>query len=164
MLQSVAAQNSPQLNLSPLSNFFSGPYTYPLTVNLAHFHTLWPEKSVYIRGCIQKFPDWPPGATELQMVQLSATRCSCIAILWVSIVSFAAITLHVASQQVMPKVSVYFVIDSVRILTDTYSYWCSCLMHSARVESWNLSQYYRYSDDIENDLDENEGRFIFFIL
>jgi hypothetical protein len=27
---------------------------------------------------------------ELQMVQLSATRCSCIAILWVSLVSFAA--------------------------------------------------------------------------
>jgi hypothetical protein len=26
------------------------------------------------------------------MVQLSATRCSCIAILWVSLVSFAAIT------------------------------------------------------------------------
>jgi hypothetical protein len=32
----------------------------------------------------------------LQMVQLSATRCSCIAILWVGLVSFAAITLCVA--------------------------------------------------------------------
>jgi hypothetical protein len=30
---------------------------------------------------------------ELQMVQLSATRCSCIVILWVSLVSFSAITL-----------------------------------------------------------------------
>jgi hypothetical protein len=29
---------------------------------------------------------------ELQIVQLSATRCSCIAILWVSLVSFAVIT------------------------------------------------------------------------
>jgi hypothetical protein len=28
---------------------------------------------------------------ELQMIQLSATRCSCIAILWDSLVSFAAI-------------------------------------------------------------------------
>jgi hypothetical protein len=37
---------------------------------------------------------------DLQMVQLSATRCSCIAILLVSIVSFAAITLRVASQRV----------------------------------------------------------------
>jgi hypothetical protein len=37
---------------------------------------------------------------ELQMVQLSATRCSCIAILRVSLVSFAAITFCVASQQV----------------------------------------------------------------
>jgi hypothetical protein len=31
-------------------------------------------------------------ARELQMVQLSATRCSCIATLWVSLSSFAAIT------------------------------------------------------------------------
>jgi hypothetical protein len=36
---------------------------------------------------------------ELQVVQLLATRCSCIAILWVSLVSFAAITLCVASQR-----------------------------------------------------------------
>jgi hypothetical protein len=34
---------------------------------------------------------------ELQMFQHSATRCSCIATLWVSLVSFAAITLCVAS-------------------------------------------------------------------
>jgi hypothetical protein len=39
---------------------------------------------------------------ELQMVQLSATRCSCVAILWVSLVSFAAIALYVASQRVIP--------------------------------------------------------------
>jgi hypothetical protein len=45
---------------------------------------------------------------ELQMVQLSATRCSCIHILWLSLVSFAAITLCVvASQRVILKVSVY---------------------------------------------------------
>jgi hypothetical protein len=42
---------------------------------------------------------------ELQMVQISATSCSCIAILWVSLVSFAAITLCYASQRVIPKVS-----------------------------------------------------------
>jgi hypothetical protein len=35
---------------------------------------------------------------KLQMVQLSATVCSCIAILWLSLVSFAAITLCVASE------------------------------------------------------------------
>jgi hypothetical protein len=34
---------------------------------------------------------------ELQMVQLSATRRTCIAILCVSLVSFATIILHVAS-------------------------------------------------------------------
>jgi hypothetical protein len=56
---------------------------------------------------------------ELQMVQLSATRCSRIAILWVSLVSFAAIILCVASHRVFV---VYFFIDSVRKLLDTPSY------------------------------------------
>jgi hypothetical protein len=59
---------------------------------------------------------------ELQMIQLSATRCSCIAILWVSLVSFAAITLWRGQKRVIPKVSVYFIIDSVRKLLDTPSY------------------------------------------
>jgi hypothetical protein len=59
---------------------------------------------------------------ELKMVQLSATRYSCIAILWVSIVSFAAITLCVASQQVFIVASVHFVINSVRKLLDTPLY------------------------------------------
>jgi hypothetical protein len=62
---------------------------------------------------------------ELQIVQLSATRCSYIAILWVSLVSFAAITLCVASQRVfivVVVVVVYFVINSVRKLLDTPSY------------------------------------------
>jgi hypothetical protein len=36
-------------------------------------------------------------ARELQVVQISAISCSCIAILWVSLVSSAAITLCVAS-------------------------------------------------------------------
>jgi hypothetical protein len=63
---------------------------------------------------------------ELQIVQLSATRCSCIAILWVSLVSFAAITLCFASQRVfiiiiIIIIIVYFVIDSVRKLLDTTS-------------------------------------------
>jgi hypothetical protein len=59
---------------------------------------------------------------ELQMVQLSATRCSCITILWVSLVSFAAITLFVASQRVFIIVSVYLVSDSIRKLLGTPSY------------------------------------------
>jgi hypothetical protein len=46
---------------------------------------------------------------ELQMVKLSATRCSCIAIAYVSLVSFAAVTLSVASQRVFIVISVYFV-------------------------------------------------------
>jgi hypothetical protein len=57
---------------------------------------------------------------ELQMLKLSVARCSCIAILWVSLASFAAITICVASQRVF--IFVYFVIDSVRKLLDTPSY------------------------------------------
>jgi hypothetical protein len=60
---------------------------------------------------------------ELQMVQLSATRCSCIAISCVSLVSFAAITLCVASERVFVVVVVVcFIIVSVRKLLDTPSY------------------------------------------
>jgi hypothetical protein len=61
---------------------------------------------------------------ELQVVQLCDTKCSCIvAILWVSLMSFAAITLCVASQRVFFVVVAYFVIDSVRKLLDTPSYY-----------------------------------------
>jgi hypothetical protein len=60
---------------------------------------------------------------ELQMVQLSATRCSYIAILWVSLVSFATITLCIGSRQVfvVVVVVVHFVIDSVRKILNTPS-------------------------------------------
>jgi hypothetical protein len=58
------------------------------------------------------------------MVQLYATRRSCIAILRVSLVSFDAITLCFASQRVFIVV-VYFVIDSVRKLLDKRSYMLS---------------------------------------
>jgi hypothetical protein len=56
------------------------------------------------------------------MVQFSATRCSCISILWVSLVSFAAITLCIASQRVFVVVDDGFIIDSVRTLFHTPSY------------------------------------------
>jgi hypothetical protein len=59
---------------------------------------------------------------ELQMVQLSATTSNRIAILWVSLVFFAAITFCVAHQRVFIVVSVYFFVDSVRKLSDTPSY------------------------------------------
>jgi hypothetical protein len=59
------------------------------------------------------------------MVQLSATKCFCIAILLVSLVSFDVITPCVASQRVFIVVS--FVIDSVRKLLDTPSCVCVCV-------------------------------------
>jgi hypothetical protein len=73
-----------------------------------------------IRECIQKFPDWPSGARTANGT--TTTRCSCIAILWVNLVSFAAITLCVASQWVFIVHVVYFIIDSVRKILDTPSY------------------------------------------
>jgi hypothetical protein len=60
---------------------------------------------------------------ELQMVEFSAPRCNFTAILWVSLVSFAAITLCVASQRVFIVVSVYFVMTVWKLL-DTPSYVC----------------------------------------
>jgi hypothetical protein len=58
---------------------------------------------------------------ELQMVHLTATRCSCFAVFWASVKRFATITLCVASQRVL-LVVIYFVIDSVRKLLVTPSY------------------------------------------
>jgi len=53
------------------------------------------------------------------MVQLCATTCSCIAILWVSIVSFAPITLCVASQRVFIVVIVVF----ISLSTQSGNFW-----------------------------------------
>jgi hypothetical protein len=53
---------------------------------------------------------------ELQMVQLSAIRRSCNAILWVSLVSFAAITLYVASQRA-------FILLFISLSTQSGNFW-----------------------------------------
>jgi hypothetical protein len=83
---------------------------------------------------------------ELQMVQLSTARCSRIAILWVSLVSFATITLCVASQRMFV---VYFVIDSARKLLDTPSYMNNSRKSTFQVgwmnyvnENWGLTRLY----------------------
>jgi hypothetical protein len=54
---------------------------------------------------------------ELLMVQLSATRCSYIAILGVSLMSFAAITLCVASERV------FIVIVFISLSTQSGNFW-----------------------------------------
>jgi hypothetical protein len=95
--------------------------TYALISVTKRIHCEEMSTSVVIQDCVSKSVRTGRLERELQMVQLSATRCSCIAILWVSLVSFAAITLCVASQRVFIVVSVYFVIDSVRKLLDTPS-------------------------------------------
>jgi hypothetical protein len=81
-------------------------------------------------GVSKSFRTFSP-ERELQMVQLSANTCSCGAILWVRLMSFAAITLCVASQRVFIVVVVVdFVIDPVRKPLDTPSY-----IH-AQSETW----------------------------
>jgi hypothetical protein len=54
---------------------------------------------------------------ELQMIALSATGCSCIAILWVSQVSFAAIKLYVAS-----RVFIVVCVFRYRLSPETFGY------------------------------------------
>jgi len=75
------------------------------------------------------------------MVQLFATRCNCTAILWVSLVSFAAIILRVVFQRVFIVLD-YFVIDSVRKILDTPSY-SNLFTHCQRHEkSWLICWVY----------------------
>jgi hypothetical protein len=69
---------------------------------------------------------------ELQMLQLSAIVCNCIAILWVSLVSFAAITLCVASQRVFIVV--------VSLSTQSGNFWIqprNFYMNSLRFCLWH---------------------------
>jgi hypothetical protein len=80
---------------------------------------------------------------ELQMVQLSATRCSCIAILWVSLVSFAAITLRVASQRVFIIVVVYFV------MTQSGNFWIHPRVYSWWQDQAIISRCCIYCSDCE---------------
>jgi hypothetical protein len=63
-------------------------------------------------GCLER---------EMQMIKLFATRRSYISTLWVSLVSFAAINLCIASQRLFIIV-VYFVIDWVQKLLDIPAY------------------------------------------
>jgi len=76
---------------------------------------------IIIRGCIKKFPDWPPGARTANGTAFCHASWS-IAILWVSLLSFAAIALCVASQRMFIFCKRIFHYDSVRKLLDTASY------------------------------------------
>jgi hypothetical protein len=76
--------------------------------------------SLNIRGCIQKFPDWPPGARTANGTAL----CHYVQLYryFVSQPSeFSTITLCVPSRRVF-SVVIYFHYDSIRKLLDTPSY------------------------------------------
>jgi len=51
------------------------------------------------------------------MVQLSATRCTCIALLWVSLMRFATTTLCVTSERV------FVVVVSISLSTQSGNFW-----------------------------------------
>jgi hypothetical protein len=74
-----------------------------------------------------------------QMLQLFTTRCSCIAILWVSLVSFAAVTLRVSSQRV-------FIVNSLSIQSENlwiYLRICSSWLHWYCC-SWSASRHIQW--------------------
>jgi hypothetical protein len=96
--------------------------------------------------CIQKFPDWLPGV-RTAMIQLSATRCSCIAILWVSLVSFAAITLCVASQRVFIVVVFSLSTESGNVWIYLRKFWTGIGQEAESLK-----------DDDDGDDDGYEGR------
>jgi len=76
-------------------------------------------KMTVYKGVSKKFPGWPPGVRTENGTAL-CHQCNYITILWVNLVSFATITLCIASQLVFIVVAaVYFVIDSVQKLLDT---------------------------------------------
>jgi hypothetical protein len=67
------------------------------------------------------------------MLQLSATRCSCIAILLISLVSFVAITLCVAFQRAfVVVVIVYFV------MTQSGNFWIHLRKSSSSLHFLNM--------------------------
>jgi hypothetical protein len=96
------------LNLHPCRDKF---FTKCLTSNslCMIFTRVWPK--------VSGLAAWSKNCKWYSSLQ---ARCSCIAILWISLVSFATITLCVAAQRVF--IVVYFVIDSVRKPFDYPSY------------------------------------------
>jgi hypothetical protein len=113
----------PNLEWNLLS--FSHPTSSIVNYNSKYLYTL-PKSFIYIYEGVSKSFRTVRLEWELQMVQLSATRCSCTAILWDSLVSFAAITLCVASQQVF-----FVVVDFV--MTQSGNFWvyprvCLCVL------------------------------------
>jgi hypothetical protein len=76
---------------------------------------------VVIRGCIQKFPDWPPGARTANCMAL----CHYGQFYRYFVSLFSEFCLHnplCCFSRVFIVVSIYFVIDSVRKLLVTPSY------------------------------------------
>jgi hypothetical protein len=66
----------------------------------------------------------------MHMVQHCATRCSCIAILWVSLVSFAAITLCIGSRRV-------FIVVFYFVMTQSGNFW----IHPLIPNSWHYPEF-----------------------
>jgi hypothetical protein len=68
---------------------------------------LWHTSITSYMRVYQKLSGLIAWSENCKMVQLFASRCNCIAILWDSLVSFTAVTLCVASQRVFVVVVVF---------------------------------------------------------
>jgi hypothetical protein len=96
------------------------------------------------RECVTKSLRTGSLERELQMVQLSATRCNFIAILWVSLVSYAAITLCVATQQVFIFISLSTQSGNFRIHPCVCVCVCVCVRERERHRKRNMSFSIRF--------------------
>jgi hypothetical protein len=94
---------------------------------------------------------------ELQMVQLSAIKCSRIAILWVSLVRFAAITLCVISQRVFVFISLSTQSGNFWIYPRTSVSFCMILSGAGREKYiWNFCRKLWRERDYLQDLGTDE--------
>jgi len=104
-------------------NFRIAKFTYYVWSKVAFLSVCW-----FVLGLSKSFRTGLL-ERELQMVKLSATRRSFIAILWVSPASFATITLRIVSQWMFIVVSVYFV------TTQSGNFW----IHSRTLVAFKLT-------------------------
>jgi hypothetical protein len=100
-----------------------------------------------IRGSIQKFPDWTPGARTANGIQVFATKCSYVSVLRVSLVSFVTITLRVASQQCSLLLLLLLLLLFISLSTQFGSFWiyprmyvCMyvCIPDRIAAQDWSL--------------------------
>jgi hypothetical protein len=96
---------------SSASCFFYSHHCFPLAYNLVCVRRMYPK--------VSGLAAWRENCKWYRSLPIGAVVS--LGVLWDILVSFVTITLCVASQRVMPKVSGHFVIDTIRKLLDIFS-------------------------------------------